>query len=240
MARSSITPTGSSTSTSLPTTSLSAVTGWSAMHRAMAFISVLANLSRTRPRWRWGLGSNSDLASRACAARPHPRSASLPTTRPGRRVFWQSRKRQMNKSSMASLTLAALLVTWPLASTAAESGKVVLAVAGMEKQIYLPAKLCEQLGYFKAEGLDVELINTRAGGDAENELIAGEVQAVVGFYDHTIDIQSKGKSIISIVQLSRAPGEVELVAAKQAEVIKGPADFKGKTLGIRSEERRVG
>jgi|BarGraIncu00222A_1022003.scaffolds.fasta_scaffold15338_3 NitT/TauT family transport system substrate-binding protein len=138
----------------------------------------------------------------------------------------------MNKSSMASLTLAALLVTWPLASTAAESGKVVLAVAGMEKQIYLPAKLCEQLGYFKAEGLDVELINTRAGVDAENELIAGEVQAVVGFYDHTIDIQSKGKSIISIVQLSRAPGEVELVAAKQAEVIKGPADFKGKTLGI--------
>jgi NitT/TauT family transport system substrate-binding protein len=76
------------------------------------------------------------------------------------------------------------------------------------------------------------MINTRAGVEAENELIAGEVQAVVGFYDHTIDIQSKGKSIISIVQFSRAPGEVELVSSKLAGEIKSPADFKGKTLGI--------
>ena len=107
---------------------------------------------------------------------------------------------------------AAFLAIGAESAVAADPSKIVLAVAGMEKQIYLPAKLCEQLGYFKAEGLDVEMINTRAGVDAENELIAGEVQAVVGFYDHTIDIQSKGKSIISIVQLSRAPGEVELVA----------------------------
>lgn len=102
----------------------------------------------------------------------------------------------------------------------------------MEKQIYLPAKLAEQLGFFKEQDLDVELINARAGVEAENELIAGEVQAVVGFYDHTIDIQSKGKSIISIVQLSRAPGEVELVATKHAKTLLSPADFKGRTLGI--------
>ena len=126
--------------------------------------------------------------------------------------------------------LATLLLVMPLASLAAD--KVVLAVGGMEKQIYLPAKLAEQLGYFKEQDLEVELINTRAGVEAENELIAGEVQAVVGFYDHTIDIQSKGKSIISIVQLSRAPGEVELVATKAAATLKSPADFKGRTLGI--------
>ena len=129
---------------------------------------------------------------------------------------------------------AGLMLLGSLSATAvaADPSKIVLAVAGMEKQIYLPAKLCEQLGYFKAEGLDVEMINSRAGVDAENELIAGEVQAVIGFYDHTIDIQSKGKSIISIVQLSRAPGEVELVSTSKADAIKGPADFKGKTLGI--------
>ncbi len=108
---------------------------------------------------------------------------------------------------------------------------LTMAVGGMEKQVYLPAKLADQLGYFKDEGLDIELVNTRAGVEAENQLIAGEVQAVVGFYDHTIDIQSKGKSIISIVQLSRAPGEVELVSSKATD-IRSPADWKGKTLGI--------
>jgi len=126
--------------------------------------------------------------------------------------------------------VAIALLAAPLAAIAAD--KVVLAVGGMEKQIYLPAKLAEQLGLFKEQGLEVELINTRAGVEAENELIAGEVQAVVGFYDHTIDIQSKGKAIVSIVQLSRAPGEVELVATKLAKELKSPADFKGRTLGI--------
>ena len=91
--------------------------------------------------------------------------------------------------------------------------------------------LTQQLGYFKDEGLDVELVNSRAGVEAENELLAGAVQGVVGFYDHTVDLQSKGKYIQSIVQFSQAPGEVELVSAKHPE-IKSPADFKGATLGV--------
>jgi NitT/TauT family transport system substrate-binding protein len=55
---------------------------------------------------------------------------------------------------------------------------------------------------------------------------------VVGFYDHTIDLQAKGKFIQSVVQFSQAPGEVELVSTKHAESIKSPADFKGHTMGV--------
>jgi NitT/TauT family transport system substrate-binding protein len=126
--------------------------------------------------------------------------------------------------------LATLLLALPFAAHAAD--KVLVGVGGMEKQIYLPARLAQELGFFKEQDLDVTLINNRAGVEAENELIAGEVQAVVGFYDHTIDMQSKGKSIISIAQLSRAPGEVELVATRVVGELKSPADFKGRTLGI--------
>lgn len=117
-------------------------------------------------------------------------------------------------------------------AAAAHAEKLTVIVGGMEKQIYLPAMLTEKLGYFKDEGLDVELINSRAGVDAENELLAGAAQAVVGFYDHTIDLQSKGKFIQSIVQFSQAPGEVELVSTQYADQIKSPADFKGHTLGV--------
>lgn len=135
----------------------------------------------------------------------------------------------MNARTPSALA-AVLLLALPLSSFAAD--KLVMAVGGMEKQIYLPARLTQELGFFKEQGLDVEMVNSRAGVEAENQLIAGEVQAVVGFYDHTIDMQSKGKSIISIVQLSRAPGEVELVSSKSAGTLKSPADFKGRTLGI--------
>ncbi len=132
---------------------------------------------------------------------------------------------------IALLSAVALSAT-ALASPAARAAdKISIIVGGMEKQIYLPPVLCEKLGFFKEQGLDVELINSRAGVEAENELLAGAVQGVVGFYDHTIDLQAKGKSIISIVQFSQAPGEVEMLSSKAAD-IKSPADFKGKTLGV--------
>ncbi|HEV3087042.1 MAG TPA: ABC transporter substrate-binding protein [Candidatus Elarobacter sp.] len=133
----------------------------------------------------------------------------------------------------ALVMLAAFLaftVAMPTGARAAD--KVRIMVGGVEKQIYLPAKLAEQLGYFKDEGLDVELLSEPAGVNAEDELLAGAVQGVVGFYDHTIDLQSKGKFVESVVQLSHAPGEVELVATKQAKSIKSPADWRGKTLGV--------
>jgi NitT/TauT family transport system substrate-binding protein len=105
-------------------------------------------------------------------------------------------------------------------------------VGGINKIIYLPAKLAEALGYFKDEGLTVELQSQPAGVDAENQLIAGAVQAVVGFYDHTIDLQSKGKELEAIAVFCKVPGEVELVSTKAAPSFKTMADAKGKTLGV--------
>jgi NitT/TauT family transport system substrate-binding protein len=112
--------------------------------------------------------------------------------------------------------------------------KVRIMVGGIDKVIYLPAKLTEQLGYFKAEGLDVQLLTEPSGATAENVLIAGDVQGVVGFYDHTIDLQTKGKCITSVVQFADVPGEVEMVATGQAATIRSGADFKGKKLGVTS------
>ncbi|KAA0091094.1 ABC transporter substrate-binding protein [Paraburkholderia sp. T12-10] len=115
---------------------------------------------------------------------------------------------------------------------AADNGKITIMVGGITKLIYLPAKLTEQLGYFKDEGLDVELLSQPAGVDAENELLAGAVQAVVGFYDHTIDLQTKGKDVKAIVVFGQVPGEVEMVSTKAANSLKSMADVKGKTLGV--------
>lgn len=110
--------------------------------------------------------------------------------------------------------------------------KITIMVGGMEKQIYLPAKLAEQLGYLKETGLDIELLSEPAGVNAETEMLSGAAQGVVGFYDHTIDLQARGKLVQSIVQFSQAPGEVILVSKAAAGQIKSPADFKGKTLGV--------
>ncbi|SCB22609.1 ABC transporter substrate-binding protein [Rhizobium hainanense] len=131
-----------------------------------------------------------------------------------------------------TVALSLVMTAASFAATAANAAdKISIMVGGYEKQIYLPAKLAESLGYFKDEGLDVELLNESAGVDAENQLLAGAVQGVVGFYDHCVDLQAKGKFIKSVVQFSQAPGEVELVSSKYPD-IKSFADLKGKRAGV--------
>jgi NitT/TauT family transport system substrate-binding protein len=133
-----------------------------------------------------------------------------------------------NRAVLVSFAMAALLAN-PIAVAAAE--KITIMVGGTEKQIYLPAKLTEALGNFKDEGLDVELLTEESGVNAENEMLAGAVQGVVGFYDHCIDLQAKGKFVMSVVQFSQAPGEVELVSTKYPD-IKSMADLRAKGLGV--------
>jgi NitT/TauT family transport system substrate-binding protein len=109
---------------------------------------------------------------------------------------------------------------------------IQLMVGGIEKQIYLPAALADRLGYFKEQGLDVQVLSDTSGGHAEDGLLTGSVQGVVGFYDHTIDLQAKGKFVQAVVQFSQAPGEAVVVAARHADAIRSPTDFRGHTLGV--------
>lgn len=137
------------------------------------------------------------------------------------------------RAALAAIAAAAVCCMASPAAQAADSDTVTIMVGGINKIIYLPAKLAESLGYFKDEGLKVELQSQPAGVDAENQLIAGAVQGVVGFYDHTIDLQAKGKEIEAIAVFCKVPGEVELVSAKAAAAgFKSMADAKGKTLGV--------
>ena len=69
---------------------------------------------------------------------------------------------------------------------------------------------------------------------AETALIANQAQGVVGFYDHTIDMQAKGKCLTGVVQFANVPGEVEMVAKSKAATITSPSDFKSKKLGVTS------
>lgn len=137
----------------------------------------------------------------------------------------------MRLSTISYSIALAVAIGGTTSVTAQAAENITIMVGGYEKQIYLPAKLAESLGYFKDEGLEVELLNEPAGVDAENQLLAGAVQGVVGFYDHCVDLQAKGKFVESIVQFSQAPGEVELVSTKHPE-IKSVADFKGKNAGV--------
>lgn len=143
--------------------------------------------------------------------------------------------RKSRLAAAAGLVLAASTLAACGASSASDTagGQVTIMVGGIDKVIYLPAMLTQQLGYFKDEGVDVKLMTEPSGASAETELVANKVNGVVGFYDHTVTLQAQGKCVESVVQMAKVPGEVEMVSTKAAG-ISAPADFKGKKLGVTS------
>lgn len=130
---------------------------------------------------------------------------------------------------LCRLLFAAACLT--LAPAAARAADVSLMVGGIEKQIYLPVVLAQRLGYFRDEGIEVELLSEPAGVEAADEMLAGAVQGVIGFYDHTIELQSLGKYTESVVQFGQAPGEVEVISSRHPEIT-AITDLKGRRVGV--------
>ena len=137
------------------------------------------------------------------------------------------RMKQARKKMLLALTLLAF-TSLPVLS----SQRITLMVGGIDKIIYLPAKLAEQLGYFSDEGLDVELRSEWSGIHGVDVLLVGTVQGVVGFYDHTVYMQANGKAVVSVIQFAQAPGEVELVSTRVPSSVHSMADLKGCMLGV--------
>jgi NitT/TauT family transport system substrate-binding protein len=134
----------------------------------------------------------------------------------------------------ATLVLAACGSTTSSTSPGASAQPVSLKlmVGGLNKQIYLPNMLTKQLGYYKAENLDVTLIDEGSGQGSETEVVAGNVDAGSGSYSHAVELQPLGKNIETICQFGIAPGEAEMVDAKKAGSITSMKDLKGKNLGV--------
>jgi NitT/TauT family transport system substrate-binding protein len=138
---------------------------------------------------------------------------------------------------VGSIIFVLILSACGSSSTGSGSGSsgpisLKIMVGGLSKQIYLPNELTQKLGYFAQQGLNVTLIDEASGQSAENEVLAGQVDAGSGSYNHTIELQAAGKQMEAVVQLDIAPGEAEMVSAKEANQIHSFADLKGKNLGV--------
>ncbi|MGW3171396.1 ABC transporter substrate-binding protein [Streptomyces sp. NPDC001153] len=143
-------------------------------------------------------------------------------------------KRILTASLVTVLALGAATACSSSSSGSSGSGgtpTVRLMVGGIDKQIYLPYQLAQNLGFYKKYGVNVVLSTEQDGGTgAEDAMASGQVDMAGAWYNHTIDFQVKGKAVEDVVQLSGAPGEREMCGTKSG--VHSAADFKGKTLGV--------
>jgi NitT/TauT family transport system substrate-binding protein len=115
---------------------------------------------------------------------------------------------------------------------ALEKQKVSIAVGGKNLLYYLPLTIAEQMGYFKDEGLQVEISDFAGGAKALQALVGGSADVVSGAYEHTINMQAKGQPITVFVLQARAPQIVFGVSTKTMPNYKSIADLKGKKIGV--------
>ena len=115
---------------------------------------------------------------------------------------------------------------------AVERKQITLAVGGKTALYYLPLTICERLGYFKEQGLDVTVNDFRGGAQSLQALVGGSVDVVTGAYEHTIRMQAKGQDIKAVIELGRFPGIVVGLRKERAATYKSAADLKGMKIGV--------
>jgi NitT/TauT family transport system substrate-binding protein len=133
---------------------------------------------------------------------------------------------------MLALGAASLAAPSLRAQSKLEKSSVGIAVSGKASFYYLPLTLAEQLGYFKAEGLEVEISDFASGARALQAVVGGSADVVSGAYEHTLNMQSKGQIYQGFVLQGRAPQIAMGVSNKTMAKYKGPADLKGKRIGV--------
>lgn len=148
-----------------------------------------------------------------------PRPAPIPSSR-SRREFAKA---------------VAVGAAWlPLARVRAappEQSRVVLSVGGRATLYYLPLTLAERLGYFRDEGLQVEVNDFPGGAKALQALIGGSADVTSGGYEHTIQMHAKGQKLQAFVLQGNVAISVGLTKGKFPGYA-GPQDLKGKRIGV--------
>ena len=120
----------------------------------------------------------------------------------------------------------------PAGAQAPEKPKLTIGVGGKTLFYYLPLTIAERNGYFKAEGLDLEIQDFPGGARALQALLGGSVDVVSGAYEHTITQQAKGQNIEALVLQGKYAGIVLGMSKAKAATYKSPADLKGMKIGV--------
>jgi NitT/TauT family transport system substrate-binding protein len=110
------------------------------------------------------------------------------------------------------------------------SKTVRIAIGGQNQLIYLPTTLARELGFYRDEGVEVELQDHAGGAKALQAVIGGSADVVSGFYDHTIQMAAEGRAFVAFVTMLRFPGLV--LATSPQSPVASIKDLKGRVAGV--------
>src|SRR5207253_6883538 len=131
---------------------------------------------------------------------------------------------------------AAIVVAGAVAASAwaqaPEKKKITIAVGGKNLFYYLPLTVAERKGYFRDEGLEVEIPDFAGGARALQALVGGSADMVSGAYEHTINMAAKKQPIKAVVLQMKFSAMALAMSKERAAKFKGAKDMKGWKVGV--------
>jgi len=112
------------------------------------------------------------------------------------------------------------------------AGRIRIAIGGQTQLVYLPTTLAQELGFYKEEGLDVELQDFEGGAKALQAQVGGSADVVSGFYDHTIQMAAEQRELVAFVTMLRYPGLVLATSPQAADRVRSIEQLKGGIVGV--------
>lgn len=127
-------------------------------------------------------------------------------------------------SSFAALAL--------MSGVAFAQAKVTIAIGGAACLCYLPTVLAKQLGEYEKAGVNVDMVDFKGGSQSLTAVLGGSADVVSGYFDHCVNLASKGQHLQAIVVYDRYPGFALVVSPKQNDSIKSVKDLANKRIGV--------
>ena len=138
---------------------------------------------------------------------------------------------------MGCSALAASLSLSPLPALAStDKSRLTLVFDDRTSLAYLPLLLAEQLGFFKAEGLEIEWVEQGSQTAAMAALTQATADVMCASYDSALLLKQKGFDVVCIAQIARTPQWALGVSNKNVPNFKTMADLRGKRIGLLDAE----
>jgi NitT/TauT family transport system substrate-binding protein len=142
------------------------------------------------------------------------------------------KSRSQSAVMLAAGAFALVLFSASCGGERARGGPIRIAIGGQTQMVYLPTTLALELGFYKEEGLEVELQDFEGGAKALQAVVGGSADVVSGFYDHTIQMAAEQREFVAFVTMLRYPGLVLVSSPQSAGKVTGIGALRGRIAGV--------
>lgn len=113
-----------------------------------------------------------------------------------------------------------------------EKSRITISVDGKASFMYLPLTIADQLGFFREEGLDLQINDYADAASAAQSLLSGSADVCSGSFERTLSLQSKNQLVRAFVLQSRTPQVAFGMSTRNLPASASMASLRGKKVGV--------